>query len=366
MRPEPTKDVFKILGINPTNDFLMVKRFFLRKALELLSDNNAAINAAASLSVPAKELTKFFASVKEVLGLHSDNNAAESDQRENQLEKLTDAYDLVRDEEKLVQYYESSKRDNNNTATATSDDNNASVDGTSTAVRTPTEIMTDVYILLEVEVAASPSSTSQLGCFIMDSNVKRFGFEDIARFISNRSKQSICLVGLTREEALNLANEHKFGAEVVIVNASVSISNLSDRQTSEVVQLKKSGRINLSNNPYFYLHKNTALDTADILSISIMGRAEYKNSIGFLSFGGAYRLEALTGSSFHINPLLQLQDAGQLDATSSALEEFPTSRGDGSRSGDLFDRPSTADLRDRQQPTREESESVSQIQAGLI
>ncbi|EHL30663.1 hypothetical protein [Legionella drancourtii] len=243
------KTVFEVLDLDITNDFIQLKQAYIRKLREL--------SAAVQRAEGAEEET---AALKELL----------------------QTYRQVNTEVKFQDYYE---------VFCTGDAVAISLDLSNDDVEKSDELnLIDIFIpIFVLHKKNSQGSTIFYPPVLEDNDAikfrNNFDFAHLAEFLTSLSKKSSFQVGLTRQEAEDIANQHSHHRYQAIVHVTIPLSGLSTSRKTES-QTWGPGLLSAkSDSNYFWLHKNKSFLCGDIITIGIMELDQYHNTPRFLSSG---------------------------------------------------------------------------------
>lgn len=276
-------DIFATLGLQPTDDFIKVKKAYYRKALVF----------------------------------HPDKNVGNEENAEVEFKKIQNAFDLVDDEQKLERYYglyvegnqaqffdeffySDFNREPNREYNPSSFGNQQT-----DAIYIPKQGIVNIFIPVLVEISVIDSeqrlTSINLNTFnhysfplhghkLSDNNqgqefADHFDFALLAKVITNMSKTGLYQVGVTDKEAVKIVNQHSHRVHKIIVEVQVSLTRISENRLSE--QSLDKNWLNAGSEDFFMLAKDTVFELTDIISARTMRdytynyETEYQNTPRF-------------------------------------------------------------------------------------
>lgn len=240
-------NIFEILKIEPSNDFKVVKKAYLRQALLLHPDK--WVNASEEVRI----------------------------EKEAAFKTLSSAFELVNTKELLDQYLSGSRlpqsQSNLFNIPPQSNDQDQFL---SEALTQYPKGMTEVHIA----VPYHKSGNNSAGSFKLPENNKnftsKFDFEQLKNILNEMFSNSSRQVGVTFDEAVEITNQHSHYDLIMIVKVQTPLSRLDEKSSEQ----KRYGPnvLNARDGNYFWLAQNTTFNSADIIEIKPMLFDDYKSS----------------------------------------------------------------------------------------
>ena len=253
---------YDLLGIPPTNNWGIVKKAYYIKALACHPDKNPNDRIAA----------------------------------EEKFKKLQAAWSKIDTEEKLNRFYANHLAGNVSDFLPHSFSPTQQAASSSSAAPLATDMQAystaEVDIFIPVPFAPNTTQTSANGprVFLPKINSEQrkhfndtVNLSDIATVITALSALNDMQIGVTRDEALAIVNQHSHYCPMLIIQARISLTRLSDDRLSEKDKFGPNLLSARDDKRYLWLLQNSQFASSNILSISAMNDFDYRNSIRFSS-----------------------------------------------------------------------------------
>lgn len=250
------QDIYKLLEINPTDNFTVVKKAYIKKALETHPDKNPGkSDEEFKILQNAWEVINTEAKLQLYFKLHQENRVHEFAKNLN---------------ESFSKSSSSFAREQNQTNEIPSDALNIYRSGD-----------IDMFIPVPFSPSNAPHFNSTRVYLSLDPTERDLNLENIRQYIM-KANQGVYQIGVTYEEAVNIANQHSHHTMYLIARIRLPITRISDARASEV-ELTGPHVLNArSESKYFYLQPNTIINKEDIHTVQPMDYREYRNSIRFM------------------------------------------------------------------------------------
>lgn len=228
-----SRGIFEILGINPTQDFSVVKKSYIRKAKEVHPDKNP--------SAEAKE--KF--------------------------QQLNNAYHEVDTPEKLKAYFSRNQRIPAPAAPAApphfTDFQTFSQRSFSNENSNGLGTFSNDTVRIFIPNQLSELNTKYSSGQTKEDFLSQFNFERLAELLTSYLRNNRIQVGVTFEEAEEIICQHSLYDAIVIYEVNVSMSRLLERQSEKAMN---PSSVSARNGDYFWLYENTKFIADDIFSLA--------------------------------------------------------------------------------------------------
>ncbi|WP_115710274.1 J domain-containing protein [Legionella sainthelensi] len=251
------QNIYVILGIAPTENFTMVKKAYIKKALNTHPDKNPGkSDEEFKILQNAWEQINSEAKLQLYFELYKQNKIHEFDEQLNE--------HFSQSPFTSAQYkYEQA---NTNFSNALNEYRSGDV---------------DVFIPVPFAPSSIPGLSNARVHLSLDPKEQEENLENIRKFIVN-ANNGFYQVGVTYKEAVDIVNQHGHNSMTLIVRLRLPITRLSDIRASEQ-ELVGTYILNAhSDNKYFTLQPNTVIHKEDIHTVQPMGLREYHNSIRFM------------------------------------------------------------------------------------
>lgn len=208
------QDIFKLLNINPTNDFVFVKKTYLQQALKIHPDKNPNIS-------------------------------------KEKFQELANAFDLVKTPELLKKYNEDLRSNRTPQAAASRS--------------APPDDTTDIYLTIPIVEKKNKNEENEESAVFrlpkLKSNSKEvfsrdFPYNELSNCVNNYHKYMDIQIGESVDEALKIMGQHG-KSKMLIVQVRVPITSLSLLKFSEA-ELANSNILNAKGETPFFLFKKEA------------------------------------------------------------------------------------------------------------
>lgn len=221
------KDLFELLAIKPTYDFVEVKEAYMKKVTAFQGTREEATT---------EQMATF--------------------------SRLVDFYNRVDSEEKLAFYMNMYHSNPNN--------------------KTPMHLYVDVFLTIplgekKAEKSEDKPPKLRLPRSTSFTNFSRnFDYAHLADLLTNLSENYAVQIGLTEQEALKIVNLHTHYDYSLIVRVKLPISCITHRATEKEVHQVAHAK---DGSNYHWLSRNTVFNAKNIVSVRPMNNDEYTSSI---------------------------------------------------------------------------------------